>query len=720
MTADLRAVKLKASRVARVTPADFRKDVRDLIDYCRERKEEDKRKWDFTYIQGFGRRGYPFYSGVFLLRYAFAAADHGMQEEANALVAEVLKHAPRGFSNIYDELVWQEFRPAMLAFQDGGSRGQFLATCRRLLSVYPGSRYDEQFKSLIGPMEKEAARPRPAALERDRRARSEEEWIHYWIYQLRDLAGHQFSDPGYPMLFSMGGVRPTAADYLVAFGPPAIPHLIEALEDDTPTRTIAWQRSFYPVYFVLRRQDVAMKCLERIVGCQFYDEAATFVHLHMDQPERRESAIANVREWWSKSKGTSQAEMIRNQLELRETNTTLRGYDRVRALEVLAMLEGPEKVVEEGLKLLSEDRYGLNSPVMEFLDHVDPRAPVRAVLARFWKSESREGDYTYLYKYGDRKVYAEIARRYEETGKLDPGSWTMGEQVCWAAKYGRNWAIPIVAKALERTEMTGSRYVSEAVGSQPFSNADEAMEEFQKLVDRDFGYRREGSEAERLEAIRSARAWWLDEGRTLMAAKVGEDHPPGPSHGDLLLPDDELAAKVAAIEDGDAAVRRQTIRSLGDVHTYQIQRALLNSLPRERDPAERIVILKVLQQRPKLWHLPALTELFEHDGDEPVRLFAGDVIKKVVGYKATSIWWSRLETRDVALSSARRLAREQGTPVSVRRRAAEILLAWGSFIDERLLRGLAAEPGFRGHEALHSHLVRLRKKRVPASRKPSE
>jgi hypothetical protein len=121
---------------------------------------------------------------------------------------------------------------------------------------------------------------------------------------LRELGGEQGSGPGYPA--AGDGVR-TPADELVSMGPAAIPYLLKALDDDTPTRTLAWQRDL-PVCFVLRRQDVAMQCLERIAGRRFYESGATFVHLYMDTPERRRSAIDKARKWWAQSRGQSQAQ----------------------------------------------------------------------------------------------------------------------------------------------------------------------------------------------------------------------------------------------------------------------------------------------------------------------------------------------------------------------------------------------------------------------------
>ncbi|HTR50656.1 MAG TPA: hypothetical protein VMJ10_08110 [Kofleriaceae bacterium] len=284
-----------------------------------------------------------------------------------------------------DDRVWKELRPAMLAFQAGGSRDDFRDTCNRLRHAHPHTRYTDELSSLFAALDNESrvtAPTLPSTPTADEAAR-------YWVYQLREVAGHQLSDPGEPDLFdAMMGRPPNAADQLVALGPAAIPWLVEALDDDTPTRTIAWQRSFYPVYFVLRRRDLALKVLERITGARFYDEGATYIHLYMDTRERREAVHDNVAEWWKHSRGASQVQMIDNQLALMHQNTTLGINQRVQMLRLLGEIEGPEPVLPELRRLYAVDSSGLNSEIAEALAELDPQTPVRAVLARFWADQS--------------------------------------------------------------------------------------------------------------------------------------------------------------------------------------------------------------------------------------------------------------------------------------------------------------------------------------------
>ncbi len=203
--------------------------------------------------------------------------------------------------NPLDDEAWKVFQRAMLDFQKGTPREKFLRACKELLRSYPRSRYENQWRDLIAAMEREAAARKPDFLAKPAKDRSQDETIAYWIYQLRGMEAQPCSDPGDPRLFAIGG-QPAAEEQLVAIGPAAIPQLIGALTDRMPTRTIVWQRSFYPIYFVLRRQDIAMKCLERISGCRFYEEGATWMHFHMDTDEHKASVLENVRAWWRRAR----------------------------------------------------------------------------------------------------------------------------------------------------------------------------------------------------------------------------------------------------------------------------------------------------------------------------------------------------------------------------------------------------------------------------------
>ncbi len=353
------------------------------------------------------------------------------------------------------------------------------------------------------------------------------------------------------------------------------------------------------------------------------------------------------------------------------------------------MLEGPPAVIQRAKELLEADRVGLNSPIVELMNKIDRRSVVQGVLRRFWASQSRDGDYTTLLRYGNRMVYREMARRFEQTGKLDPGAWDHGEQAQWAVTYGRNWAIPIAARMFRETAMTGSRGTSDGKGSQPFSAADVAMGAFGNLVGRDFGYRRNASVEDRLAAIDKARQWWEKNGRDELKEKIGADHPPANPVGNLLASEAEIAHCVAAIEGSNQSVRTKVFGELNVVFSWHVQEALTTALARSGGAGEKLLILRIVQRNPALWMLPVLSSLFQHDKDLPVRLLAGQILRDVVTDRTTHNW---LETRDAALSAARRVVHDANQPVEVRREAASILEAWGWWDDLRLIQSPAVAP----------------------------
>ncbi len=715
MPIDFKQVQIERARILEVAPADIRADLKLLADLVQRRRER-LREWaktgirpkpdpevkllvDFPEGQD-GTTRFSFDSHWVLFRAAYMAAEHDLQNEAKVFLSEICSPGNGMLPYLFNMQAGQAVGKVFGEFHRGSSRKSFLAGCRRLLSTYEGSQYNPLLLSVVQELERESKELRPAYLDKKPEDRTQEERIGALIYSIRDIIGWQFSTKGCPTVFGMDSACPTVADRLVAIGRPAIPYLIEALDDATPTRAIcrAWM-----VRAVLRRQDVAMRCLERIVGCCFYYDSSISSELSDESPERLASVIANVKTWWEKSKDCSQAEMVRNQLDLRHTNVTLRNWDKVHGLKVLAMLEGPEAVMEEALR--AREEYRGRGPVRELFNLLDPRIPIRASLQRFWEGQAKLDLRTYpdVYKYGDKRVYRELVRRLEAATTIE-GSWALSDQAVHAAKYGRNWAIPIVARFLEVVKTKTSPQQAWSI-----------LETFQRLTGKDFQYSRDMNRDEKLAAIERARQWWRNAGRIDLADKIAEDHPPVVNPGDLLLTDEDVLARASAVYKSTPENRSRVIAGLGEVYTCQIQRALLTIVKKEADVQVKMEILDTLGQHPSLWHLPTLIELFVEDPDVAVRVRAGKVIRKVVANKLNSLWWIRFEPREAALKAARRLSQDPEERLDVRRTALDILMGWDSFADLPLLRRSALDPAFAQYEALQRFLGYRdeRKKRLP-------
>ncbi|MEJ7639423.1 MAG: HEAT repeat domain-containing protein [Singulisphaera sp.] len=281
----------------------------------------------------------------------------------------------------------------------------------------------------------------------------------------------------------------------------------------------------------------------------------------------------------------------------------------------------------------------------------------------------------------------------------------MSEQVHQASWYGKNWSIPIAAGILKKTEMTGSRSFG-GDPNQPFSVADEAIEEFQRLTGKDFGYEKGAASGDAW--TRSPGASMVGGGRARVPQnRIAEDHPPVEDPGDLFLTDEEIDRRVAAIEGDDPVARWRTITSLGKVSSYKVQRALLNASGQEVDREVKLAILRALKEHPEPWHLPALTRLLEQAPDTPTRVVAGQMIRRLMGGNGT-----RLESREGALDAARRLVRDEGTPIEIRRRPPT---SWrpGLVRGSPLREAIADDPAFR-EQGLHP--ARLERRFSPEHR----
>ena len=78
-----------------------------------------------------------------------------------------------------------------------------------------------------------------------------------------------------------------AADALREIGEPAVPFLIELLEDRRPIRGVGYWRNFRPDRTVLRYQDAAIQIIDAIRAEHAYDRRTTSSYFSTETQERR-------------------------------------------------------------------------------------------------------------------------------------------------------------------------------------------------------------------------------------------------------------------------------------------------------------------------------------------------------------------------------------------------------------------------------------------------
>jgi hypothetical protein len=411
---------------------------------------------------------------------------------------------------------------------------EMIAVGRKL---YKGQKRDEILCSLQAAIQKNARRPRvqlakelaqdladsiKAAAKRQKAGRKLEEApeefldeskleLHLLAYSenRRSLAHFADKNPGDPSIL------------MIKQGREAIERLIPALNNRAP---IPAKNSFFVdgEYSTNRVCDLALRLIEHVSLCKFHFNASTGSAFHELKPEVRRQRIARIEEWWKENKNRTIIEGIRAQIPHAESHEKL---EMVKNLIRQAENENSKADKEFGLEMMrrwlpsDNDAYTANalaefgdfSAVDVFYKTLNDSLNVRG---RYWQREANA--VFYLTKYGKRREWElllKIAEKEIEQGK------DAGQAGVWPALVNCHdvtktpYTIPGLGLALAQTKQTGSRYINEIVGAQNFSYADKATQSLQELTKFDFGYRVDGSEQERMTAIKKAQQWWADEGK---------------------------------------------------------------------------------------------------------------------------------------------------------------------------------------------------------------
>ena len=198
------------------------------------------------------------------------------------------------------ELAFEKFADAAISFQASGDRKQAARQFGDIKERYLDTEISQksgELATLLGRMQnedsnwREPLNPNTLALEQR---------IDYLVYHLRNAECYQMGQPGACWILEPS--QPNSAHELLKIGKPAVPKLIELLEDRRPIRAVGYWRDFCPSsYTLLRYQDVAMQILHEI-----YDIPAYKNHLwaeyHSDEtPEMRKEINDYIEKQWKNS-----------------------------------------------------------------------------------------------------------------------------------------------------------------------------------------------------------------------------------------------------------------------------------------------------------------------------------------------------------------------------------------------------------------------------------
>ncbi|MEM7475024.1 MAG: hypothetical protein AAF483_08525 [Planctomycetota bacterium] len=193
---------------------------------------------------------------------------------------------------------------------------------------------------------------------------SGEQLVADLIFRLRDQNGQQFSQPGSCDIFwndrpfmhkqEKDPTKYSPAWQLKKLGVEAVPLLIEALDDDSFTRSVGFHRDFYFSHSVLRVSDCAERILGEIAGRSFYVRQNTAGTMSKDA--KNAGTKKQVESWWKDYQDLGELAVLRSAVEKGDRNSASQA--------VLLAKRYPEsaiKAIELGLQSSSEawNRVGM-------------------------------------------------------------------------------------------------------------------------------------------------------------------------------------------------------------------------------------------------------------------------------------------------------------------------------------------------------------------------
>ena len=198
---------------------------------------------------------------------------------------------------------WSIFQTALTELQKNGNRKEAARQFRMIATEYSNTYFADDSRELADLLDEMVAEEKDFKKPANIDGLDLEAKIKFHIHNLRDVEAYQFSQPGYCHVFGGFSFPDTeisddsddltynAANALRKIGEPAIPFLIEILEDRRPIRGVGYWRDFRPNRTVLRYQDAAIQIIDAIRSKNAYDRQTTSSYFSTELPEKRKEII---------------------------------------------------------------------------------------------------------------------------------------------------------------------------------------------------------------------------------------------------------------------------------------------------------------------------------------------------------------------------------------------------------------------------------------------
>lgn len=193
---------------------------------------------------------------------------------------------------------WNLFNAAISTLQENKDRVTASILFKKVYLEYPETFYANQSKELSELLTKMIIEDNnwkePANIDK----LSINEQIKYHIYHIRNIASYQDGNGIVWSVFNTDKNEYNAAKSLEKIGKPAIPYLINLLDDRRPTCTIAYFRDFHPTRIVFRYQDAAIEILNAITKKNSYSGSCTACYFSTENCETRKEKWKIIKNWY--------------------------------------------------------------------------------------------------------------------------------------------------------------------------------------------------------------------------------------------------------------------------------------------------------------------------------------------------------------------------------------------------------------------------------------
>jgi len=284
---------------------------------------------------------------------------------------------------------WALFEKGIGALQERGDRASAAKAFRELAAKYGTSYYAETARELAGLLDGMVREDEAWREPEDPNNLEIEACIAYYVYHLRDVVARQFCQPGRcSVLQSLGPeAKPNAVFDLKRIGFPAVPALIDLLDNRLPIRAVGYWRDFHPDRTVLRYQDAALEILGELLPVSFPMNTSTGSYYSREDAQDRERIAKAYRAWWKENGSKSEEERLLAAVDPSGIHGALR------TLEALAEFPGWKEKVLAKLGEMYKTRHWVFAPrIAELMAKLGDESKVAEVLRLY-----RDGKYSKFY-----------------------------------------------------------------------------------------------------------------------------------------------------------------------------------------------------------------------------------------------------------------------------------------------------------------------------------